>query len=259
MTRRCAGRQDRLLRRDALAGQLHDAFGERSNESLEAHPQTVTVGGRMMLKRVMGKASFATIQDRTGRIQLFLKQDAVGEEAYAAFKDWDIGDIVGATGTLFRTNAGELSVKVTTPRLLVKSLRPLADKWHGLADVEAIVAEGFERGSTNDLIAFLYYARGSAGEVRSILCLLERLPRFDPKRTNIADLKSQAESCSRQLRAWADHLQNSPIRGQRHLTDETRTSFEQSKRAEAFQAKLRRLTARSSTPASEIQDQTSNG
>jgi lysyl-tRNA synthetase class 2 len=124
------------FRRDALAGQLHDAFGERSNESLEAHPQTVTVGGRMMLKRVMGKASFATLQDRTGRIQLFLKQDAVGQEAYDAFKGWDIGDTVGATGTLFRTNAGELSVKVTAPRLLVKSLRPLPDKWHGLSDTE---------------------------------------------------------------------------------------------------------------------------
>ncbi len=124
------------FRRDALAGQLHDAYGERSAESLEADPQQVTVGGRVMLKRVMGKASFVTIEDRTGRIQLFLKQDVLGAETYEAFKTFDIGDIVGASGTLFRTRAGELSVKVEKLRLLVKSLRPLPDKWHGLSDTE---------------------------------------------------------------------------------------------------------------------------
>jgi lysyl-tRNA synthetase class 2 len=124
------------FRRDALAGQLHDAYGERSAESLDADPQPVTVGGRMMLKRVMGKASFATLEDRTGRIQLFLKQDMLGEEIYEAFKTFDIGDIVGASGILFRTKAGELSVKVEKLRLLVKSLRPLPDKWHGLSDTE---------------------------------------------------------------------------------------------------------------------------
>src|SRR5262249_7195070 len=85
-------------RRDALAGQLHDGFGGRSAESLEAHPQHVKIGGRMMLKRVMGKASFATLQDRTGRMQIFLKQDVLGPELYEEFKGWDIGDIVGAEG-----------------------------------------------------------------------------------------------------------------------------------------------------------------
>ncbi len=124
------------FRRDALAGQLHDAYGDRSAESLDAHPQQVTVGGRMMLKRVMGKASFATIQDRTGQIQLFLKTDDLGEAAYESFKGWDIGDLVGATGRLFRTRTGELSVRATQIRLLVKALRPLPDKWHGLADTE---------------------------------------------------------------------------------------------------------------------------
>ena len=124
------------FRRDALAGQLQDAFGERSGEWLEANPTHVTVGGRMLLKRVMGKASFANIADRTGQIQLFLQKGALGEELYEAFKGWDVGDIVGASGVLFRTKTGELSVRVERLRLLVKSLRPLPDKWHGLADVE---------------------------------------------------------------------------------------------------------------------------
>jgi lysyl-tRNA synthetase class 2 len=123
------------FRRDALAGQLHTGFGERQATWFEENPQTVRVGGRLMLKRVMGKASFATVQDRTGQIQLFLQQSALGD-AYESFRDWDIGDIVGAEGVLFKTKTGELSVKVTQLRLLVKSLRPLPDKWHGLADTE---------------------------------------------------------------------------------------------------------------------------
>jgi len=123
------------FRRDSLAGQLHDAFGDRSAGWLEAHPARVQVGGRMLFKRVMGKASFAKIADRTGQIQLFLQQDALGS-AYEAFKSWDVGDIVGASGVLFRTRTNELSVRVDSLRLLVKSLRPLPDKWHGLADTE---------------------------------------------------------------------------------------------------------------------------
>ena len=90
----------------------------------------------MLLKRVMGKASFANIADRTGQIQLFLQKDALGAQAYEEFKGWDAGDILGATGVLFRTKTNELSVRVESLRLLVKSLRPLPDKWHGLADVE---------------------------------------------------------------------------------------------------------------------------
>src|ERR1700724_394725 len=123
------------FRRDSLAGQLHDAFGDRSAEWLEANPARVQVGGRMLVKREMGKASFAKIADRTGQIQLFLQQDAVGAD-YEAFKSWDVGDIIGAAGVLFRTKTNELSVRVERLRLLVKSLRPLPDKWHGLADTE---------------------------------------------------------------------------------------------------------------------------
>ena len=123
------------FRRDALAGELHASFGERSGEWLDANPTHVTVGGRLMFKRVMGKASFGKIADRTGQIQLYLQQEALGA-AYEAFKGWDVGDLVGASGVLFRTRTGELSVRVQALRLLVKSLRPLPDKWHGLVDTE---------------------------------------------------------------------------------------------------------------------------
>jgi lysyl-tRNA synthetase class 2 len=123
------------FRRDVLAAQLHASFGERSGEWLEANPTRVRVGGRLMFKRLMGKASFVKIADRTGQIQLYLQQEALGA-AYDAFKSWDVGDIIGAGGLLFRTKTGELSVRVDELRLLVKSLRPLPDKWHGLADTE---------------------------------------------------------------------------------------------------------------------------
>ena len=122
-------------RRDALAAELHAAFGDRAPEWLDTNPARVNVGGRMLFKRVMGKASFAKIADRTGQIQLFLQQDVLGE-AYDAFKGWDVGDILGAGGVLFKTKTGELSVRVDSIRILVKSLRPLPDKWHGLADTE---------------------------------------------------------------------------------------------------------------------------
>jgi len=118
------------------AAELLRLHGEKTNEELEPLGVAVTVAGRLMLKRVMGKASFGTLQDGTGQIQLFVTRDALGEEAYAAFKHWDLGDILGAAGTLFKTKTGELSVRVTTLRLLTKSLRPLPDKFHGMADQE---------------------------------------------------------------------------------------------------------------------------
>jgi lysyl-tRNA synthetase class 2 len=123
------------FRRDALAGQLHSAYADKSAEWLEANPTQVSVGGRLMFRRLMGRASFAKLADRTGQIQLYLQQQTLNE-AYEAFKGWDIGDVLGATGVLFRTRTGELSVRVERLVLLVKSLRPLPDKWHGLADTE---------------------------------------------------------------------------------------------------------------------------
>ena len=124
------------FRRENFADKLHAGYGEKSSEELDATPVSVTVAGRILLKRVMGKASFITIQDMSGRIQLYVTRDGVGEEVYADFKSWDIGDIVGTTGVLFKTKTGELSVKSESIRLLSKCLRPLPDKFHGMADIE---------------------------------------------------------------------------------------------------------------------------
>jgi lysyl-tRNA synthetase class 2 len=124
------------FRRNAIAGELHAEYDEQQNEQLEATPIRVKVAGRLMAKRVMGKASFAQLQDMSGRIQLFLQRDSLPEGVYQTFKGWDIGDIIGAEGVLFKTKTGELSVRVETIRLLTKSLRPLPEKFHGLADQE---------------------------------------------------------------------------------------------------------------------------
>jgi lysyl-tRNA synthetase class 2 len=125
------------FRRDALAGELQQRFADSTAEQLEQHPQRVAIAGRMMSQRVMGKASFAHIKDMSGQIQLYVRRDALAEGCYADFKKWDLGDIVGATGTMFRTQKGELSVLVDELTLITKALRPLPEKWHGLTDVEA--------------------------------------------------------------------------------------------------------------------------
>ncbi|MCF6210111.1 MAG: lysine--tRNA ligase [Gammaproteobacteria bacterium] len=125
------------FRRDVMAGELHAEYGDKSNEELEVNPVRVKVAGRMMSRRVMGKASFAHLQDMSGKIQLFVTRDDLSEGFYnQQFKKWDIGDIIGAEGSLFKTKTGELSVRVDAIRLLTKSLRPLPEKWHGLADQE---------------------------------------------------------------------------------------------------------------------------
>ena len=118
------------------AGALHAAHDGTEPEPLEAQAVKASVGGRLMLKRVMGKACFGTLQDATGRIQVYVTLDAVGADALTAFKHWDLGDILGAEGTLFKTKTGELSIKVTSIRLLTKALRPLPDKFHGMTDQE---------------------------------------------------------------------------------------------------------------------------
>jgi len=125
------------FRRDVIAGELHAEYDGKSDEELEAQPIRVRVAGRMMTRRVMGKASFCHIQDMSGQIQLYVTRDALPEGVYnAQFKKWDIGDILGAEGVLFKTKTGELSVKVDAVRLLTKALRPLPEKFHGLADQE---------------------------------------------------------------------------------------------------------------------------
>ncbi|MDH5435707.1 MAG: lysine--tRNA ligase [Gammaproteobacteria bacterium] len=125
------------FRRDVIAGELHAEYGEKSAEDLEANPVRVKVAGRMMTRRVMGKASFSHIQDMSGQIQLYVTRDVLPEGYYnEQFKKWDIGDILGAEGVLFKTKTGELSIKVDSIRLLTKALRPLPEKFHGLADQE---------------------------------------------------------------------------------------------------------------------------
>jgi lysyl-tRNA synthetase, class II len=116
---------------------LIKAYGEKSKEELEAAtPVLVKVAGRMMLKRVMGKAAFATIQDASAQIQLYITMNDLGAEALEEFKHYDMGDILGAEGRLFKTKVGELSIHVTSLRLITKSLRPLPEKFHGLTDTE---------------------------------------------------------------------------------------------------------------------------
>jgi len=125
------------FRRDALAADLLVHYQDKSKEELESLAIRVAVAGRMMAKRIMGKASFSQLQDMSGRIQLFVQRDSLAEGVYNnGFKKWDVGDIIGATGVLFKTKTGELSVKVDSLQLLTKSLRPLPDKFHGLTDTE---------------------------------------------------------------------------------------------------------------------------
>ncbi|PYE79217.1 lysyl-tRNA synthetase class II [Xylophilus ampelinus] len=144
------------------AAALQAAHGATDAEALEAQPVAASVAGRMMLKRVMGKASFATVQDSTGRIQLYITRDAVGDEAYAAFKHWDLGDIVAATGTAFKTRTGELSIKVSELRMLTKSLRPLPDKFHGMADQEQKYRQRYVDLITDETARARFAARSRA-------------------------------------------------------------------------------------------------
>ncbi len=147
---------------DARAAGLLAAHGEKAAEQLEAEGNVAKVAGRMMLKRVMGKASFATLQDASGRIQIYVTRDAVGEEAYASFKHWDLGDIVAAEGKLFKTRTGELSVHVTSVRLLTKSLRPMPDKFHGVADQEVKYRQRYIDLMTDEAARKRFVARSKA-------------------------------------------------------------------------------------------------
>lgn len=131
------------FRRDSLAADLLERFAELSAEALEEKNVLVNLAGRLMTKRVMGKASFAHMQDMSGRIQIFLQRDTLAEGAYEAFKSWDLGDIISVNGRLFKTKTGELSVRVETVRLLTKSLRPLPEKFHGLTDPETIYRQRY--------------------------------------------------------------------------------------------------------------------
>ena len=146
---------------------LADAFGDKTKEELEPLNQRASVAGRMMLKRVMGKASFATLQDGSlgsaaGRIQIYLNNDSVGEALHQAFKHWDLGDIVAAEGVLFKTRTGELTIHADSVRLLTKSLRPLPDKFHGVADQEIKYRQRYVDLITDEAARTRFAARSKA-------------------------------------------------------------------------------------------------
>lgn len=124
------------FRRNVMNAELTAEYAETDADTLKANTRRVKIAGRLMTKRVMGKASFATIRDMSGDMQLYVKRDDLPEGVYPVFKKWDLGDIIAAEGTLFRTQKGELSVLVEDIRLLTKSLRPLPEKFHGLSDQE---------------------------------------------------------------------------------------------------------------------------
>jgi lysyl-tRNA synthetase class 2 len=124
------------FRRNVMNAELNAEYAETSAEELKENPRRVQIAGRMMTKRVMGKASFANLRDMSGDMQLYVKRDDLPEGVYAEFKRWDLGDIIAAEGVMFRTQKGELTVLVDNVRLLTKSLRPLPEKFHGLSDQE---------------------------------------------------------------------------------------------------------------------------
>jgi lysyl-tRNA synthetase class 2 len=151
------------FRRNALAGALLAEYDSKSGAELETLGLRVTLAGRVMSRRVMGKASFAHLQDMSGRMQLFVQRDQVGEEVYTWFKkELDIGDICGVEGVLFKTKTGELSVKVDELRLLTKSLRALPEKFHGLADQETRYRQRYLDLIMNDATRVTFRVRTQA-------------------------------------------------------------------------------------------------
>ncbi len=144
------------------AGTLGTAHSGHSTEELAALKLEVRVAGRMMLKRVMGKASFATLQDSSGRIQVYIKGEQLGADVYESFKHWDLGDIVGVVGHMFRTRTGELSIHATQLRLLAKSLRPMPDKFHGMQDQEVKYRQRYVDLMTDEAARKRFVARSQA-------------------------------------------------------------------------------------------------
>jgi lysyl-tRNA synthetase class 2 len=158
------------FQRENTALKLLDGYGDKTSEELEGMPVEVKVAGRMMLKRVMGKASFATLQDLSGRIQIYITRDRLGEDVYADFKTWDLGDILGVVGTLMKTKTGELTILASEIRLLTKSLRPLPDKFHGLADQEMKYRQRYVDLIMNEETRFTFLARSRiVGSIRNYM------------------------------------------------------------------------------------------
>ncbi|MWN32362.1 lysine--tRNA ligase [Gilliamella sp. Pra-s65] len=159
------------FRRDAISNDLHQQYGDKTNEELIEQKITVTVAGRMMMRRIMGKASFVSLQDVAGQIQLYVTRDDLPEGFYnEQFKKWDLGDIVGAKGYLFKTKTGELSIHCEEIRLLTKALRPLPDKFHGLADQEMRYRQRYLDLITNQESRETFKARSKVvSEIRNFM------------------------------------------------------------------------------------------
>ncbi|OCG18378.1 MULTISPECIES: lysine--tRNA ligase [unclassified Gilliamella] len=159
------------FRRDAISSDLHKQYGDKTNEELIEKKITVTVAGRMMMRRIMGKASFVSLQDVAGQIQLYVTRDDLPEGFYnEQFKKWDLGDIVGAKGYLFKTKTGELSIHCVEIRLLTKALRPLPDKFHGLADQEMRYRQRYLDLITNQESRETFKARSKVvNEIRNFM------------------------------------------------------------------------------------------
>ena len=150
------------FRRDALAAELHTRYATLSGEELDASRPAVLLAGRMMTRRIMGRASFLHLKDSSGAMQVYAKRDDLGETLYEAFKHWDLGDILGVEGYVFRTRTGELSVHATGLRLLTKTLRPLPEKWHGLTDLEARYRQRYVDLIVNDEARSVFRTRSRA-------------------------------------------------------------------------------------------------
>jgi len=161
------------FRRDTLADHLQGVYGSHAAEELEGVTDTFRIAGRLMAKRVMGKASFGTLQDMSGRIQIFVQQAALGEELYSQFKTADVGDIFGATGTIMKTKTGELSIRVTALELLTKGIRPLPEKWAGLTDTEVRYRQRYLDLIVNPDVKKVFEKRGQS--VRFIRNFLDSL------------------------------------------------------------------------------------
>jgi lysyl-tRNA synthetase, class II len=152
------------------AAQLHTSYNDHDQALLASAEVSVKVAGRMMLKRVMGKASFATLQDSTGRIQIYLERGALSEELFAEFKQWDIGDIIAIEGSVFKTNKGELSIHAVSARLLSKALRPLPNKFHGISDQELRYRQRYVDLIMTDTTRRTFEARNKAvGSIRQFM------------------------------------------------------------------------------------------
>ena len=149
------------VQRNALAEELQLTFENHDDETLQKENVVVSVAGRMMAKRVMGKASFIKLQDRSGQIQVRLERDRLPEGVYQGFKKWDVGDIVAASGALFRTKTNELTVLADEVRLITKSLRPLPEKFHGLADQETRYRQRYVDLIVNDASRKVFRTRSA--------------------------------------------------------------------------------------------------